>query len=38
MSMWTYREWSKYAMEVFLYVNTIKLHSSDLLEGSGIQH
>ena len=37
MSMWT-RERGKYAMEIFLYVNSIKLHSSDLLEGSGIQH
>ena len=37
MSMLT-RERSKYAMEVFLYVNSIKLHSTNLLEGSGIQH
>ena len=37
MSMWI-RERGKYAMEIFLYVNSIKLHSSDLLEGSGIQH
>ena len=25
-------------MEIFVHVNSIKLHSSDLLEGSGIQH
>ena len=37
MSMWT-RERGKYAMEIFLYVNSLKLHSSDLFEGSGIQH
>ena len=37
MSMWT-KERGKYAMEVFLYVNSIELHSSDLLEGSSIQY
>ena len=37
MSMWT-RERGKYAMDVFVHVNSLKLHSSDLLEGSGIQH
>ena len=37
MSMWT-RERGKYAMDIFVHVNSIKLHSSNLLEGSGIQH
>ena len=37
MSIWT-RERGKYAMDIFVHVNSIKLHSSNLLEGSGIQH
>lgn len=37
ISMWT-RERGKKTMEVFVYVNSIKFHSSNLLEGSAIQH
>ena len=37
ISTWT-RERGKKTMDVFVYVNSLKLHSSNLLEGSAIQH